>query len=81
MKWTDRLRFGAGVACRLTRYAVCAEGDARLAPLATPYCPDGILMRVQLVDAEGRIFQIGTDAIDLRAELPANTETRLASRF
>lgn len=80
MKWTARLRFGAGVACRLTRYAVGAEGDVRLAPLATPYCPDGILMRVQLVDPEGRIFQVGTDAIDLRAELPANTGSGMRLR-
>ena len=73
MKWMARLRFKADVAYRLTRYVVVADGDTRSAPLATSYCPEGFLTLVRLVDAEGRVFQIGTDAIDFRADLPPNT--------
>ena len=71
MKRTDRLRFVAGVACRLTRYAVVAEGDALLTPLATPYCPDGILKLVGLSMRRG-----GSS----RSELPASTESVMRLR-
>lgn len=76
MRWTARLQFKAGVAYRLTRYAVGHDGVIGES-LATPYCPEGGLFALRLVDAEGRIFQIGTDAIDFRAKLPANTGSGL----
>ena len=77
MKWTARLSFKA-CGCRLVRQELDSAGNAVGEPVATPYCPDGALYLVYLRDDEGREFQIGTDAINIRAKLPSNTGSGLS---
>ena len=76
MKWNARLRFKA-CGYRLVRQELDSAGNAVGEPVATPYCPDGDLNLVYISDDDGREFQIGTDAIDIRAKLPPNTGSGL----
>ena len=77
MKWNARLRFKA-CGYRLVRQELDSAGNAVGEPVATPYCPNGGLYLVYLGDDEGREFQIGTDAIDIRSKLPPNTGSGLS---
>ena len=76
MKWNARLRFKA-CGYRQVRQELDSAGNAVGEPVATPYCPDGDLNLVYISDDDGREFQIGTDAIDIRAKLPPNTGSGL----
>ena len=80
MKWNARLRFKA-CGYRLVRQELDSAGNAVGEPVATPYCPDGDLNLVYISDDDGREFQIGTDAIDIRAKLPPNTGSGLLFEF
>ena len=77
MKWNARLRFKA-CGYRLVRQELDSAGNAVGDPIATPYCPERFLNLVYLKDEEGREFQIGTDAIDICAQLPPNTGSGLS---
>jgi len=79
MKWKARLRFKA-CGYRLVRQELDSAGNAVGEPVATPYCPDGGLYLVYLRDDEGREFQIGTDAIDIRFNVVGEGEWALKAQ-
>ena len=73
MHWSAKIKFKSAVVHQITRQLLDDSGVAVGDPIATPHCPERFLTLLQLVDDNGCVFQIGTDAIDLAAKLPPNT--------